>query len=191
MHTHPMAATSSPITLRFCLLLLLLGLHPHVLRADPNEDPHTILAEEVLDLAYSPSSLRDSFTGFLNPALDAMKRDGMPDAAREEVRKAFIQWFDEEVKWDEIKPQMVQLYAKDFTEEELRALLAFLDKPLGQKVMAKLPLVMQDGALVGQQYFLSKQDSLNAKLAPIIAKYQKKTADPSLSPPPAGLRPSQ
>jgi hypothetical protein len=186
-----MFAMSSPNALRIGLLLLLVGLHPCFSYAAENEDPHIILAEEVTDLAYSPSSLRDSFTGFLNPALDAMKRDGMPDAAREEVRKAFLEWFDQEVKWDEIRPHLVQLYAKDFTEEELRTLLAFLDKPLGQKVMAKLPLVMQDGALVGQQYFISKQDSLNAKLAPIMAKYQKKSAEPSVSPPPAGLRPTQ
>jgi hypothetical protein len=140
---------------------------------DANQDPKHILASEVLELAYSPASLRDSFAGFLNPALDAMKRDGMPDAARAEVKKAFLEWFDEEVKWPKIKPKLVDLYAKDFSEEELQALLTFLDKPMGQKVMAKLPLVMQDGALVGQQYFLSKQDSLNAKLAPIIEKYQK------------------
>jgi len=43
--------------------------------------------------------------------------------------------------------------------------------------MAKLPLVMQDGSLAGQQYFMSKQDSLNAKLAPIVAKYKAKPAN--------------
>jgi hypothetical protein len=186
------AIPTSGVLLRLSLLLLL-AIHPRPARAadDANpddQDPHIILASEVLELAYSPTNLRDSFEGFLTPALDAMKRDGMPDAAREEVRKAFLEWFDQEVKWDEIKPKLVQLYARDFTEEELHTLLAFLDKPLGQKVMSKLPLVMQDGALVGQQYFLSKQDSLNAKLAPIIAKYQDKTGP--VAPPPA-LRPTQ
>ena len=169
------------------LFPLLLALHPAPAHAAgdtdlKDQDPQIILASEVLELAYSPQNLRDSFEGFLTPALDAMKRDGMPDAARAEVRKAFLEWFDDEVKWDEIKPQLVQLYAKDFTEEELHALLVFLDKPLGQKVMAKLPLVMQDGALVGRQYFMSKQDSLNAKLAPIIAKYQNATPSASATP---------
>ena len=133
----------------------------------------TELASEVLELAYSPSNLRDSFQGFLTPALDAMTREGMPDAARKEARAAFTQWFDEEVKWSEIKPKLVQIYAHDFTEEELRALLAFLEKPLGQKVMTKLPLVMQDGALAGHEYFLSKRDSLIAKIQPIFDKYSK------------------
>jgi hypothetical protein len=118
-----------------------------------------------------------------------MKRDGMPDAARAEIRKAFLEWFDQEVKWEEIKPKLVQIYAKDFTEEELRALLAFLDKPIGQKVMAKLPLVMQDGALVGQQYFMSKQDSLNEKLAPIIEKYEGKGSAPASPAQMPALRP--
>jgi len=180
-----MFANSFPRTARVCLLPLLLAFHPGFARADEDartlfragEDARTLLAEQVLELAYSPNNLRDSFAGFLEPALDAMKRDGMPDAARAEMRKAFTEWFDEEVKWADIKPKLVQIYAHDFTEEELRALLAFLQKPLGQKVMAKLPLVIQDGGLAGQQYFMSKQDSLNAKLAPIVEKYKSKPAD--------------
>ncbi len=175
---------SSSKVLLLSLILLLAALHPRPgLAADsdsvipsPDADPKAILASEILELAYSPSTLRDSFSGFLNPALDAMKRDGMPESARDDVRKAFTDWFNQEIKWEEIKPQLAQIYAKDFTEPQLRALLAFLDKPLGQQVMAKLPLVMQDGALAGQQYFLSKQDSLNARLAPILAKYKSKAA---------------
>jgi hypothetical protein len=168
-----MFATSSPRAIQLVLLLLLI--HPRPARAD--EDSRTILAEEVLELAYSPSTLRDNFSGFLGPALDAMARDGMPDAARDDVRKAFTEWFDQEVKWQDIKPRLVQIYAHDFTEEELRALLSFLQTPLGRKVITKLPLVMRDGSAAGQQYFMSKQDSLNARLAPIISKYKSKPAN--------------
>lgn len=168
-----MIAISSSRIIRLPLLALLLAAHPRLARAE--EDDRTLLAAEVLELAYSPNNLRDSFRGFLEPALDAMKREGMPDAARAEMRKAFTEWFDQEVKWDEIKPKLVQIYAHDFTEPELQALLSFLQKPIGQAVIAKLPLVMQDGSLAGQQYFMSKQDSLNAKLAPIIQKYNKST----------------
>jgi hypothetical protein len=157
----------------FCLLVLLL--HPCFARADDNEK--NLLAAQVLELAYSPATLRDNFSEFLDPALDAMARDGMPAAARAEVRKAFTEWFDQEVKWEDIKPKLVEIYARDFTEEELDALLSFLQKPLGRKVISKLPLVMHEGSVAGRQYFMSKQDSLNAKLAPIIAKYKSKTGN--------------
>ena len=170
-----MSAIPSSKAIGLPLLLVLLAIHPRFVHA-AEDDTRTVLAAEVLELAYSPGNLRDSFSGFLEPALDAMKRDGMPEAAREEVRKAFTEWFDQEVKWTEIKPKLVQIYSHDFTAEELRSLLTFLQKPLGQKVMAKLPLVMQDGSLAGQQYFLSKQESLNEKLAPIFAKYKAKAA---------------
>ncbi len=157
----------------FSLILLLFTLCPRFARADDDMDARTDLAGQVLELAYSPENLRDSFAGFLGPALDAMERDGMPKAARPEVEKAFTEWFNEEVKWPDIKPKLVQIYARAFTRDELRMLLAFLQQPLGQRVMAKLPLVMQDGSLAGQQYFMSKplQDSLHAKLDPIIEKY--------------------
>jgi len=171
----PMFASSISKSVPVSLLLIIVGLHPGLARAD--DDTRTTLAAQVLELAYSPENLRASFTGFLEPALEAMKKDGMPDAARAEMRKAFTQWFDEQIKWTEIKPDLVKIYAHDFTEEELRTLLAFLQKPLGQKVMAKLPLVMQDGALVGQHYFMSKQDSLHEKLDPIVEKYKGKTSN--------------
>jgi len=123
-------------TVGVSLLLALLTCHPRCARA-ADDDTRTVLAQEVLELAYSPNNLRDSFAGFLEPALDAMKRDGMPDAARDEVRAAFKEWFNQEVKWAEIKPKLVEIYAHDFTTEELRALLAFLDKPLGQTGLAE------------------------------------------------------
>ena len=170
-----MFAKSFSKAIPLSLALLIPCLQPGSARAD--DDTRTLLANEVLELAYSPNNLRDSFAGFLEPALDAMKREGMPDAARAEMRKAFTEWFDEEVKWTEVKPALVQIYAHDFTEEELRTLLAFLQKPLGQKVMAKLPLVMQDGSLAGQRYFLSKQKSLSAKLDPIVEKYKNSSTN--------------
>ena len=166
--------SSTSLCIGLSLSLLVLGIHPRCARGDDDADERQILAEEVLELAYSPDNLRDTFTNFLNPALDAMKRDGMPDAARAEVRKAFTDWFDQEVKWSEIKPKLVNVYAHDFTAAELQTLLNFLDKPLGQKVISKLPVVMEEGSYVGQQYFLSKQDSLNARLAPIYEKYKMK-----------------
>jgi hypothetical protein len=168
-----MFATPPLRAIRFCLLLCLAG--PQFARADDGEK--TLLADQVLELAYSPATLRDNFSGFLDPALDAMARDGMPAAARAEVRKAFTEWFDQEVKWEDIKPKLVEIYARDFTEEDLRTLLSFLQNPLGRKVISKLPLVMREGSVAGQQYFMGKQDSLNAKLAPIIAKYKGKTGN--------------
>jgi hypothetical protein len=171
-----MSASLFSRTIPFALFLILLSFRPSHARA-AGDDDRTALAAQVLELAYSPENLRASFSGFLEPALDAMKKEGMPDAARAEMRKAFTEWFNEDVKWAEIKPQLVKIYAHDFTEEELKTLLVFLQKPLGQKVMAKLPLVMQDGALAGQQYFMSKQDSLKEKLDPIVEKYKSKTSN--------------
>lgn len=159
-------------------LLFALVLAAPALAADPKQDDapskaRTGLAAQVLDLAYTPTALRDSFSQFLNPALDAMKQQGMPDSARAETRRAFTSWFDEDIKWEEIKPKLIDLYAKAFTEEELRGLLAIYQQPLGQKIMAKLPIILQAGSMIGQQYYNSKQDALNAKLAPIVEKYKK------------------
>lgn len=163
---------------RFAPLCLALALSLPVFGADQKDDAgntkvRSELASKILELAYSPTSLRDSFSQFLNPALDAMKQQGMPESARTETRRAFTSWFDEDIKWEEIKPKLAELYTKAFTEEELRGLLAIYQQPLGQKIMAKLPIVLQEGSIIGQQYYNSKQDALNARLAPIVQKYKK------------------
>ena len=107
--------------------------------ADKPDKARTGLASQILELAYTPTALRDSFSQFLNPALDAMKQQGMPDSARAETRRAFTSWFDEDIKWEEIKPKLIDLYAKAFTEEELRGLLAIYQQPLGRKSWPSSP----------------------------------------------------
>jgi hypothetical protein len=160
------------------LLMLLALAAAHAARA-ADDDDKTIYAQQVLDLIYSPTTLRDSFSGLIDPALEKMKDQGMPEAARDEARRAFIEWFDQEVKWADIEPGLVKVYTQDFSEDELRMLLNILQKPLGQSVISKLPLVMRDGSLVGREYFQSKEASLDAKLGPIMAKYRDKMKAPN------------
>ena len=154
------------------LSLLLAGVPRFARAAEGPTQEKLDLAAKVLELAYTPTTLRDSFSGFLNPALDAMKAQGMPEAARTEMRKAFTEWFDEQIRWTEMKPKLIRIYAQDFSEEELKALLSIYQQPLGMKVMTKLPAVMQDGAQAGQEYFMSKRESLDQKIAPIFEKYK-------------------
>ena len=48
--------------------------------------------------------------------------------------------------------RMVPLYAKYFTRDEIAGMLAFYDTPLGRKAIATMPLLLQDGTKVGQQW---------------------------------------
>ncbi len=48
--------------------------------------------------------------------------------------------------------QMASVYARNFTPDEMRQLVAFYRSPLGQKFLEKMPTVMQESMLVGQAF---------------------------------------
>lgn len=47
--------------------------------------------------------------------------------------------------WDAIGPQMIDLYARTFTEAELRDMVAFYKTPAGRKSLEKMPLLLEEG----------------------------------------------
>ena len=53
---------------------------------------------------------------------------------------------------DSLAEQVVLIYARHFTHEDIRGLLAFYSTDLGKKAIASMPLVVQDGAAAGQKW---------------------------------------
>jgi hypothetical protein len=131
-------------------------------------------AEAILEITNAEGSLKTGFISSIEPMVANMKRQGVPDAAGVEISAAMSEWFDAEMKWSEIKPKMVDIYVKHFTEQELKELLAFYQTPLGKKAMTTLPMVMREGTAVGQEYATKKQESLQKKVQAIVDKYRTK-----------------
>ncbi len=44
---------------------------------------------------------------------------------------------DQAIGWNKLKPDMVKLYTSNFSESELKDLVAFYQSPLGKKVLEK------------------------------------------------------
>ena len=53
-------------------------------------------------------------------------------------------------------PDMVDLYAKHFTHDDVLVLLEFYSSPVGQKAVTVLPLLVQEGAAIGQRWSAAK-----------------------------------
>jgi uncharacterized protein len=52
----------------------------------------------------------------------------------------------------EMADQIASVYARNFTPDEMRQLVAFYRGPLGQKFLEKMPTVMQESMSVGQSF---------------------------------------
>jgi hypothetical protein len=132
-------------------------------------------AEAILEVTNAAGAMKSGFIATIEPMIASMKKQGMPDAAALEMTAALGEWFDAEIKWADIKPKMVDLYVKEFSEQDLKELLAFYQTPVGKKAINKLPIVMRQGAVIGQEYAAQKQDSLKRKVQAIVDKYRPKS----------------
>lgn len=59
-------------------------------------------------------------------------------------------------------PEIAQIYVDVFTQEELEAVLAFYRSPTGQKMLAKMPELMQRSMAVGQQQMTGLMPEIEA-----------------------------
>lgn len=60
-------------------------------------------------------------------------------------------FFNKYMSWASLKEDMTKLYMAEFTEAELKELLAFYQTPVGKKTIEKMPRLMAKGAEMGQQ----------------------------------------
>jgi hypothetical protein len=68
-----------------------------------------------------------------------------------ELEGPMRQFFEKHMSWDALKDEYALIYARQFTVAELRQLAAFYRSPLGQKLAAATPTLMQEGAELGQR----------------------------------------
>jgi hypothetical protein len=139
-----------------------------------DEASHREAAIRVLEITKSDVAMKSGFQAMIDPIIAGMRQRGMPEAAAQEVKDVFSKWFAEEIKWEDIKPKMAEIYVQQFTEQELKELHAFYQTPTGQKAIEKLPIVMQQGAVIGREYAQNKSQSLETKLKEIAEKYAPK-----------------
>ena len=73
----------------------------------------------------------------------------------------------EEVSWEKMEPYMVAIYAEVYTADELNELAEFYESPLGQKMLAKMPELMEASMSMTQQMmagFYSRMEELQGEL---------------------------
>ena len=86
---------------------------------------------------------------------------------------------DKAIGWDKLKPDMVKLYTSNFSESELKDLVAFYQSPLGKKVLEKMPQLTQQSAQLTQAKLESAVPVVNKLLSDMTAELEPKAAAPA------------
>lgn len=102
-------------------------------------------------------------TGTYNVVFDQMKpqlkmmKPGVPDSIWVNLK---TEVFDTEVK--ELTKQMVPLYKKHFTHDDVKEMISFYESPIGKKLTAKTPALTRESMQMGQTWgmqLMTKFDS--------------------------------
>ncbi|GGG56612.1 DUF2059 domain-containing protein [Hymenobacter glacieicola] len=101
-------------------------------------------AEELLAATDSEKNLSATIDRMLSAQLE--QNPGMK-AVEPEMRAYLTKY----MSWPSMKEDMVQLYAREFTEKELRELTKFYQTPTGRKTITKMPELMAAGMEIGQK----------------------------------------
>ncbi len=122
---------------------------------------------EVMDLEMM---MKGATEQALEPQLIQMRRAGISELGMAELKKEMLDFMNEVMAWEVLKPELVDLYATEFTKEELDDLIAFYKTPTGQKAIKTMPRLMGEGMMIGQRAVQARAPELQQRIAPIIQR---------------------
>ena len=76
----------------------------------------------------------------------------VPPRAIEIVREVIIAEFSQAFSGGEIRDKQIALYAKYFTQADVKGLISFYESDLGRKTVANMPSLLREGGEIGQQW---------------------------------------
>jgi hypothetical protein len=88
-------------------------------------------------------------------------------------RDVMVGWLKKYMTWQAMQPELVKLYAANFTEAELKEMTAFYKTPTGQKALQAMPEVMQRSAMLGAQLAQGHEEELKTAMAARSAQLEK------------------
>lgn len=89
----------------------------------------------------------------------------MPADKKEKFVKVMNEFMSKYFSWNLLKHDMCEMYAREFTEPEMKQLTTFYKTPLGIKLNQKQPILMQKGMAMGQQRVMEHQAELQKMMA--------------------------
>ncbi|MEH2144632.1 DUF2059 domain-containing protein [Nostoc sp.] len=69
-----------------------------------------------------------------------------------QVPQKFWDTFAAELKIDDMVNELIPIYNKYFTNEEIKQMIAFYQTPLGQKTITVIPQISQESTAIGTRY---------------------------------------
>jgi hypothetical protein len=94
------------------------------------------------------------------------------------MRDIFEDWAHTWLTWEALRPEIVQLYARTFTTDDMLQMAAFFRTPAGQHFTAKTGLLVTEGGKIGQRVAQQHSAELQAAIQKRIKELQARQDAP-------------
>jgi uncharacterized protein len=115
------------------------------------------------------TGINNQFGGIVDNMISSSSAQ-IPEAQRGEFINVMKRFMVKYYSWDALKVEFAKMYAAEYTEDELNQLTAFYNSPLGKKVGAKTPVLMQKGMALGQKTIADHRPELEQMMQDAFAK---------------------
>lgn len=120
-----------------------------------SEATHRAAAEEMVRLARVDQlmkSLFDQMKASMNAILNDNARSVEDRVRAGKISDKVFAIMEQEMSWDKMKDDFVDLYMKTYSEDEIRQINAFYKTPAGQAMIEKMPQLMKASTAISQKY---------------------------------------
>lgn len=145
----------------FCMLLL-----PSFLLAGPDSQK---LGEQLADLTGAEKALQENFLATIDSAMSQMK--GGDPLLFQAIKDATQAFYTEHYKWAELRPIFGAAYATEFSDDELKAVIAFYESPVGRKAAEKFSVSSRIASQQVAEKMKDKTPLLQRSLMQLVQKH--------------------
>jgi hypothetical protein len=163
---------------KLIVVLLLVGIGGTAVLAD--EASHRATALELLEVTNTRKMLDQVMTsieGMMGQQFASLDLPPEGKEAAEKVQKEMMAWFSEFFVWEQMQGLYVDIYMDVFTEAELQELIEFYQSPLGQKLLTKMPELMQQSMQKTQAMLQQKMPEFQQRLRKTVSELEEKYKD--------------
>lgn len=163
-----------------CLFLMMLITLIFSLNVAASGDTHRASVEKLLLLTKQDQLLEQTFPQIKQLVLQQIQQTELSQEQSRLMEEYFNKIFDvmkDEMSWDKMKDDFIQIYMAVYTEQEVNELIAFYESPIGQKTVEKMPQLMQESMAISQKYTMNMMPKILAIAEEMAAKIQNNSQE--------------
>lgn len=138
----------------------------------PPTESHREAAKRLITVVRVVSTAKEAMFAVVERQLQALDQNGVSDESIGKIRQAASDLGEKIFSDGRFLEATIALYTKEFTEEEMKAIIAFYETPLGQKTLDKLPDLLQAGSKISEALAQEAMPTFHKKLEEILAAEQ-------------------